>query len=219
MKTLALALGAMLLVVISGPPFAEALDITFEDVMSVGNPVVTALETHGYRFAAASFRIIDAPGRRLVDSGSAVYLGQLMAVPGITLARLDGAPFALYDLAASGLFTVPPPGAPNAQQLGLLGLLPGGGRLSASYGLSLAGFGHFDLPSGWSALQSVTFSGIAASGAPGALALDDIGVGEGPVPSVGEPRTLLLGLVTALGVGVMLLIRGGRRTDFRSRRR
>lgn len=213
MKTLVVALSVLLLAVISPSP-AAALDLTFDDLATVGNPLVTALETHGYRFTATAFRIVDTPGFRLVASRSGAYLAQVTAVPGITLARLDGAPFALYDLSAAGLFVSPPPGAPNADHLGLLALLPGGGRVSASYALPPGGFTHLDLPSSWRGLQSVTFSAIAAFGAPGALALDDVGVGEGPIPSVPEPRTLLLALVTALGVGAVLLSRA-----YRSRRR
>ena len=33
---------------------AVALDLTFDDVMSVGNPLVTMLDTHGYRFTGRS---------------------------------------------------------------------------------------------------------------------------------------------------------------------
>jgi hypothetical protein len=217
MKARACTVGAILLSVISCSGPAVALDITFDDVTSVGNPLVTALETHGYRFTAGAFRTIDAPGRRLVSDASAVYLGQVTAVPGLTLSRVDGLPFALYELAAAGLFATPPPGAPNAQQLSLLGLVPGGGLLNASYSLSLSGFTHVAAPPSWSNLQSVTFAGITSTGGPGALAVDDVGVGEGPVPSGTEPGTLLLGLATALGLGVMLLARS-RRPDTRSRR-
>ena len=54
---------------------AIALDITFDDVVSVGNPPVTLLDTHGYRFTGA-FRTIDTPGGALASNASAVYLGQ-----------------------------------------------------------------------------------------------------------------------------------------------
>ena len=68
---------------------AVALDLTFDDVMSVGNPLVTMLDTHGYRFTG-SFRTIDTPGGLLVSNGSAVYLGQEASGPGITVTRADG---------------------------------------------------------------------------------------------------------------------------------
>jgi hypothetical protein len=66
MKALACTLGVILVAVTWAAP-AAALHITFDDVMSVGNPVVTTLETAGYRFTGAPFRTIDA-------SGSAVYI-------------------------------------------------------------------------------------------------------------------------------------------------
>ncbi len=41
--------------------------------MSVGNPLVTTLDTHGYRFTG-SFWTIDTPGTTLASNASAVYL-------------------------------------------------------------------------------------------------------------------------------------------------
>lgn len=54
--------------------------------------------------------------------------------------------------------------------------------------------------------QAVTFTGLLSAATPGALELDDIGVGEGPT-SVAEPATLALVALTALGVGGMALAR------------
>src|SRR6185295_4517525 len=82
---------------------AVALDLTFDDVMSVGNPLVTVLDTHGYRFTG-SFRTIDAPGGALASNGSAVYLGQEASRPRITVTRTDGRPFILYEFDAAGLY-------------------------------------------------------------------------------------------------------------------
>jgi hypothetical protein len=95
----------------------------------------------------------------------------------------------------------------------LLGLRAGGAFLSASYGLSsgLTSFAHFVVPASWQSLEAATFTGLLAAGASGALALDDIGVGEGPTSTVPEPRTLLLALATAVGVGALALRRGPRR--------
>jgi hypothetical protein len=188
------------------PAAAIALDLTFADVMSVGNPLVTMLDTHGYRFTG-SFRTIDAPGRLLVSNGSAVYLGQEASGPGITVTRTDGRPFSLYEFDAAGLYVPPSGGLLNAQRVGLVGLRVGGGILAASYGLSdLAHFAHFSVPSTWSDLQAVAFTGLLSAGAPGALALDDVGVGEGPT-SVAEPGTLALVVLAALGVGGVALTR------------
>jgi hypothetical protein len=204
MKALACTLGVILSI---ASPVA-ALDIRFDDVVSVGNPLVTSLETDGYRFTAAAFRTIDTPGGTLVSNGSPIYIAH-EAGPGdgITLTRVDGGPFLLYEFEAAGLFTALGSGLANAEQVSLLGVRTGGALLSISYtlGSSLAGFAHFLVPASWHSLESVTFTGLLASGAPAALALDDIGVGEGPVPAVAEPSTILLLLTSAVGVGLMLL--------------
>jgi hypothetical protein len=177
---------------------AVALDITFDDVISVGNPLVTMLDTHGYRFTG-SFRTIDAPGSALASNGSAVYLGQEASGPGITVTRADGGPFILYEFAAAGLHVLPAPGLPNAHQVRVIGLRIGGGLVSMTYELSPPpNFVDFLVPSTWTDLQTVTFTGLLFTATPGALALDDIGVGEGPT-SVAEPGTLALAVITALG--------------------
>jgi hypothetical protein len=82
---------------------------------------------------------------------------------------------------------------PNAQQVKVVGLRIGGGLLSMTYDLSttLPIFVHFLVPSTWADLQTVTFTGFLFTAPPGALALDDVGVGEGPT-SVAEPGTLAL---------------------------
>src|SRR6185295_14941054 len=82
---------------------AVAIDLTFDDVLSFGNPLVTMLDTHGYRFTG-SFRTIDTAGSALVSNGSAVYLGQEASGPGITVTRTDGRPFLLYEFDAAGLY-------------------------------------------------------------------------------------------------------------------
>ena len=197
MKALACTLVAILAMVWS-PAAAVALDITFDEVVSVGNPLVTTLDVHGYRFTG-SFRTIDAPGGTLPSNGSAVYLHQEASGPGITVTRADGGPFILYAFDAVG-------------QVNLAGLRVGGGLLSATYGVSsLPGFAHFSVPPAWSNLQAATFTGLF----PGEFGLDDVGVGEGAT-SVAEPATLVLAAITALGGCVVALTRQ-RRGAFRHR--
>ena len=202
------ALTGMLVVILATgwASASVALDITFDDVVSVGNPSVTLLDTHSYRFTGA-FRTIDTPGAALASNASAVYLAQEASGPGITVTRADGGPFALYEFVATGLYVLPAAGLSNAQQVSLAGLRIGGGMLSATYALGgLPGFAHFSVPSAWHDLQAVTFTGLLSSAAPGAFALDDIGVGEGPT-SVPEPATLALAVVTLLGAGSAALAR------------
>jgi len=206
MKALACTLVAILAMVWS-PAAAVALDITFDELVSAGNPLVTTLDVHGYRFTG-SFRTIDAPGGTLPSNGSAVYLHQEASGPGITVTRADGGPFILYAFDAVG-------------QVNLAGLRVGGGLLSATYGVSsLPGFAHFSVPPAWSNLQAATFTGLLSAAAPGASAptefgLDNVGVGEGAT-SVAEPATLVLAAITALGGCVVALARQ-RRGAFRHR--
>ena len=205
MKAFACVLGVVLAVLVVAAP-AVALVITFDDVVSVGNPFVASLDSHGYRFTGASLQTIDTPGTGLVSNGLGVYLAQAVAVPGMTMTRVDGGPFALYDFDAAGLFVAPTGGLPNAREVSLLARQVGGGLLSVSADLgSTAAFLHFNVPASWARLESVTFTGLVSAVTPGALALDDVGVGVGP--SVGEPPTLLLALTAGVGLAAMLLIR------------
>ena len=200
MKAIAFTLGTMLVATTWSTP-AAALDLTLDDVLSVGNPLVTTVETSGYRFSGPALRTIDTPGSTYVSNGSAVYLAQTVAGPvgGITLQRIDGLPFDLYEFAAG-------PGSPNSTHVSLLAIQVGGAGLSAIYDLAAsAGFVHLTVPASWSNLEFVTFSGVFSATAAGALALDDVGVGAGP--AVPEPATLVLALTTVAGLGVLALRR------------
>jgi hypothetical protein len=165
------------------------------------------VETSGFQFSGPALRTIDTPGSTYVSNGSAVYLAQTVAGPvgGITLQRIDGLPFDLYEFAAAGLFAAGS-GSPNSTHVSLLAIQVGGAGLSAIYDLAAStGFVHFPVPASWNNLQFVTFSGVFSATAAGALALDDIGVGSGP--AVPEPATLVLALTTAAGLGALGLRR------------
>jgi len=97
MKAMTCALGVMLAVATWSTP-ASALELSFDDVASAGNPFVALVETSGYRLSGASLRTIDSPGSTFVNDGSPVYLAQNPAGPigGVTLQRIDGGPFDLY---------------------------------------------------------------------------------------------------------------------------
>jgi hypothetical protein len=203
MKALACTVSAIALTITSAAP-AAAIDITFDDVTSVGNPVVTLLDRHGYRFTGA-FRTIDDPGGTLIENGSAIYLAQPAGFPGVTISRTDGGAFDLYEFAAAPLLVSPTAASPNAQQVSLLAVQVGGAILSGSFSLgSAAGFLHLPVPAAWSNLQFVTLTGISAAGLSGGLAIDDVGVGTGVSSSVPEPGSLLLFAATALGSGAAL---------------
>jgi hypothetical protein len=206
MKAIALTLGMMLLATTWSTPVA-ALDLTLDDVLSVGNPLVTSVETSGFRLSGPDLRTIDTPGSTYVSNGSAVYLAQTVAGPvgGITLQRIDGLPFDLYEFAAAGLFAAGA-GSPNSTHVSLLAIQVGGAGLSAIYDLAASpGFIHFPVPASWNNLEFVTFSGVLSATTAGALALDDVGVGAGPV--VPEPAALVLALTTLAGLGALALRR------------
>jgi hypothetical protein len=61
------------------------------------------------------------------------------------------------------------------------------------------------VPASWNNLEFVTFSGVLSATTAGALALDDVGVGAGPV--VPEPAALVLALTTLAGLGALALRR------------
>jgi hypothetical protein len=207
MKAIACTLGVMLAATTWSAP-AAALQITFDDLASAGNPSVATVETGGYRLAGPFLRTIDTPGTTFVGNGSAVYLAQNGAGPGagVTLARIDGAPFELYGFSASGLFADPGPGSPNSSLLAVIAMRAGGGGLSTIYDLGVSsGFVNFPVPTTWTNLEFVTFAGIFSATTAGGLALDDIGVGSGP--TVPEPATLLLALTTVAGLGTVVLRR------------
>jgi hypothetical protein len=209
MKAFACTFGVILAATTWSAP-AAALQITFDDLVSVGNPPVATVETNGYRLAGPFLRTIDTPGTTFVGNGSAVYLAQNGAALGsaITLQRIDGAPFELYGFSASGLFATPTTGSPNSTLLSVLAMRVGGGGLSAIYDLAAsAGFVNFPVPTTWTDLdlEFVTFAGIFSATTAGGLALDDIGVGLGP--SVPEPATIILALTTAAGLCAVTLRR------------
>lgn len=207
MKAFACMLGVMLAVTTWSTP-AAALEITFDDLASVGNPLVASVETNGYRLTGPFLRTIDTPGTAFVGNGSPVYLAQSGGGLGtaVTLERIDGAPFDLYGFSASGLFTTPTTVSPNSTLLAVFAMRAGGGGLSAIHDLGAsAAFAAFSVPTSWTNLEFVTFAGIFSAVAAGGLALDDIDVGSGP--AVPEPATLLLALTTAAGLGAVTLRR------------
>src|SRR5260370_37421588 len=73
MKAFACAFGVILAATTWSAP-AAALQITFDDLASVGNPLVTTVETHGYRLTGPVLPTNDTPGTPFVGNGPAGLL-------------------------------------------------------------------------------------------------------------------------------------------------
>src|SRR5260370_39472065 len=71
MKAFACTFGVILAATTWSAP-AAALQITFDDLLSVGNPPVATVETNGYRLAGPFLRTVATPGTTFLGKGSAV---------------------------------------------------------------------------------------------------------------------------------------------------
>lgn len=186
--------------------------IDLDSLAGGGNPAVALLEVDEHRFSASlRFHTIASPASGqlpLVDDGSpyiASLAGELDGA--ITLRRLDGLPFSLTQLDGAEAFLsdveAELAGFPNARRLRIEAELSAGGQYVALFDLDglkdgaggIADFQTFTLPSLlFGNITSATFAGVTASGDPGAIALDNLHVGD----AIPEPATSVTALVTAL---------------------
>jgi len=184
----------------------ETVAITFDEIGVPGNPLVTQLDVGEYRFTSTGFHTITNPAGGslpLVQNGSFFISEDAGEGEGpITIARLDGLPFALVGLDAAEAFLsdveATLAGFPNAATLEITAQIFGGGAANISLPLDgikdgLGGasdFQSFGLPPQFCGILSATFSGRTATGAPGAIALDNINVAA----VIPEPATVGLAL-------------------------
>jgi hypothetical protein len=190
-------------------PLDPAL-ITFDVNPAPGNPNITELIVGEYRFTSEYFHTIANPAGGtlpLVENGS-VYIAEEAGPLGkpITIRRTDGLPFALVGLDGAEAFLsdveAALAGFPNATSLEVTAEVWGGGTANISFPLDgikdgpggAADFQPFDLPPEFCGILSATFSGRTASGAEGAIALDNIDVAA----VIPEPATSILAVMVAL---------------------
>jgi hypothetical protein len=180
---------------------AHATLITFDSVTST-ETIRTYLAIDGYEFSSDHFHTYGAsPYYDGTAWNGTTHIGY---EPGrgdaIEMRRLDGAAFSLLALDVSEFYNVPT--RPNANILEITGSLFVGGTVSHQVLLDaifdgrwgLADFQSVQLPSVFTDVTSVLFTGLLFDGAPGGVALDNLAV------SVPEPGTLLL-----LGAGLLML--------------
>jgi len=190
----------------------QANVVTFNGVSSSGNPTLTLftpLTTEGFTFTSPHFHTVDSPGTTgyggAVDNGT-IYIAEEAGSLGlpITMAAQSGQPFGLVSFDGAELWldaaAAASGGYPNAYYINVLGNLSGGGTVNAQFTLDgiadgaggAADFQTFALPGSFVNLASVVFSGAQVTGAPGAIALDNLNTGAIPAPGA-----LLLGSIGA----------------------
>jgi hypothetical protein len=200
----------ILAVVVGGLVIAassRATTITFDSVVSSGNPVKTTVTTSGFTFTSDYFHTIDNPAigsfGGLVSDGS-IFISEEAGILGqpITMALSGGGAFSLSSLFGSKVFAnssaAATGGFPNADVLNILGNLSGGGTVSATFSLGGA-FQQFFLPSTFTGLTSVVFSGSLTAGGAGGISLDTIVANSAAVPDGGNTGLWLF--LTMIGLG------------------
>jgi len=177
---------------------ASASVITFDSLSAVGNPGLTSLTTQGMTFTSDHFHEVGSPEicafGGCVNDGSN-YIAEEAGILGFpivmtadsgssfSLSGFDGAELFLNSMQAATGMPFFPSAFPNANRISVLGMLSAGGTVSAVFsldglkdGIGIGGqpdFQSFSL-TGFTGLDSVTFSGLTPAGGPGAFALDNI---------------------------------------------
>ena len=188
---------------------SPATTITFDSVASSGNPHPASVTTDGFKFSSGWFHTVDNPGLAsfggLVSSGT-IFISEEAGILGqpITMTASGGGAFSLSSLFGSKVFVnsaaAASGGYPNADILNIIGNLSGGGTVSATFALG-GSFQQFFLPSTFTGLSSVVFSGSLTAGGTGGISLDTIVASSTSVPDSAATGILLA--LTMIGLGWM----------------
>src|SRR5687767_1446336 len=133
-RTLKFTLGALLAAVAltAGAAPAKAAFVTFNGVPASGNPILTSLDSEGFRFTSEHFHSLDSFGN-LATNGT-IYIGHEGGSLGrvITMTKIGGGTFSISSFDGAELWVSPPSGFPNATRIQVVGTLSGGGTLTAN---------------------------------------------------------------------------------------
>ena len=185
---------------------AHATVIDFEEVPDTAD-IQTSLSTQGYLFTSEHFH---TPGSSNTYSpfvwNGTNYIGyESGRGHPLAMSRADGGSFSLYSLDVAEFYSAPNSDRPNADLIEIWGLGAGGQTMVHQFTLDgvydgrngAIDFQHFVLPSIFSDLSSVVFTGLRWGGADGGISLDNIEVVPTSVPEPGTLALFGLGLLAA----------------------
>jgi hypothetical protein len=190
----------MAVATVLGHGTADAAVITFDEYAGSCAAVAT-LESGGFTFTSTFENGCDATpahANTAIGSNGTPLLISAFEFP-ILMTLTAGGTFSFQSFDGEELWDTATDFAPNnPSQLQVIGQLAGGGTATATFNLDGVndGYGgvndlqHFLLPSSFSNLTSVLFTGFRSDGLLGDFGLDNIAVNE--VAAVPEPASLLL---------------------------
>jgi PEP-CTERM motif len=181
-------------VVALAAPAMAASTITFDDSVTVGNPILTSFNSGGFTFTGQHFHIVDNPGGfGGVVNGTQYLAAEFSGNLGkpVDFAPTGGGTFSLNRADIAELFLA----GNDFFDVVFVGTVSGGGTLTQSFrldGIKDGAGGAPDFQSvsftGWSNLTNVNVRGALATGAFGDFSIDNILV-NATTPAVPEPAT------------------------------
>ncbi len=210
-----LAVGALFALAVR----ADAQVLSFDEVAPPDATILSAVvcaDTTGFRFVSDHFHLIGGDFLTDFSSNGTSYIGyeSVRGYP-ITMERVGSGTFSLQALDAGEFYSPASPSHPNAQTLTLTGFQQGGGMVTHT--LTLDGihdgpggapdFEHFVLPNTFVNLTSVRFTGLAAGGLDGGVAMDNLEY-QTSVPEVLAPCVMTPLVVNTPSVSIVRPVAG-----------